>query len=117
MNAHQQYFNYIGSIVEDCVNFTVCFHSLNFVHVKHEVNQAQGRKLVQQRGSYGYPKKIIFIELVDIFLCLATPKNIYLATPSSILGVIIFCLILVTFSGHLIKLLLASPLTKLSLFN
>jgi len=47
--------------------------------------------LVQQRGSYGYLKKINFIELVGIFLCLATPNNIYLATPNLILGVIIVC--------------------------
>lgn len=46
--------------------------------------------LVKERGSYGYPKKINFIEFVGIFLCLATPNNIYLATPGSILDVVIF---------------------------
>jgi hypothetical protein len=39
LNNHQQFPHYVGSIIEDCLNFKVSFHSLNLVHVRHEANQ------------------------------------------------------------------------------
>ena len=41
-------------------------------------------------GCYSYPKNKYFFERVGIFLYLATPNNIYLATPSFILSELIF---------------------------
>jgi len=38
LNAHQQSFTYVGSIIEDYITFNVYFRSLNFLHVRHEVN-------------------------------------------------------------------------------
>ncbi|AES80502.1 hypothetical protein MTR_7g081250 [Medicago truncatula] len=40
LNTHQQSSTYIGSIIEDCISFNVCFRSLNFLHVRCEANQA-----------------------------------------------------------------------------
>jgi len=40
LNVHQQSPNYVGSIIRDCVSFKGSFRSLNFLHVRREVNQA-----------------------------------------------------------------------------
>jgi hypothetical protein len=40
LDTHQQSSTYVGSIIEDCINLSVCFRGLNFVHVRHEANQA-----------------------------------------------------------------------------
>ena len=40
LNAHQQSPNYVGSIIQDCISFKGSFRSLNFLHVRHEANQA-----------------------------------------------------------------------------
>ena len=40
LNAHQQSSNYVGSIIRDCISFIGSFHSLNFLHVRREANQA-----------------------------------------------------------------------------
>jgi len=39
LNVHQQSSIYVDPIIEDCINFNVCFRSLNFSHVRHETNQ------------------------------------------------------------------------------
>ena len=40
LNVHQQSPNSVGSIIRDCVSFKGSFRSLNFLHVRREVNQA-----------------------------------------------------------------------------
>jgi hypothetical protein len=41
LNAHQQSLNYVvGYIIRDCISFKGSFRSLNFLHVRREVNQA-----------------------------------------------------------------------------
>jgi len=40
LNTHQQYPNYVGYIIGDCINFNVFFCSLSFLHVRHESNSA-----------------------------------------------------------------------------
>lgn len=40
LNTHQQSSTYVGSIIEDCIILSVCFHSLNFLHVRSETNLA-----------------------------------------------------------------------------
>lgn len=62
--------------------------SLHMLHLWKPL--AQGRMVVQGRGSPCYPKKKYFSEWVGIFLYLATPNDIYLATPSLILSEMIF---------------------------
>jgi len=39
LNVHQQSFTYFGSIIEDCINFNVCFCNLNCLHIRREANQ------------------------------------------------------------------------------
>jgi len=39
LNTHQQYPNYVGSIIGDCINFNVFFRSLSFLHVWCETSQ------------------------------------------------------------------------------
>jgi hypothetical protein len=39
LNAHQQSSTYGGSIIGDCISFSVCFRSLIFLHVRREPNQ------------------------------------------------------------------------------
>jgi len=38
LSAHQQSPTYVGSIIEDCINFNVCLRFF-FLHVRRETNQ------------------------------------------------------------------------------
>ena len=39
LSTHQQSHTHVSSIIKDCINFNVCFHSLNFLHVRRESDQ------------------------------------------------------------------------------